>query len=82
MTNRIMDPTPRGQPRAGIRCPSCAAHPTAGMQWFCGPDGCGGSFDTFASRGRCPHCNAQFTWTQCLSCGRISGHQAFYFRAD
>lgn len=75
-----MDDVAPGEPRTAIRCPACNAHPVSGAAWFCGPDGCGGVFDTFATRGRCPHCDAQFAWTQCLSCGRVSAHTAYYPR--
>ena len=78
MTSRVSDDRPFGTERNDIACPSCGAHPIAGTQWVCAPDGCGGSFDTFASRGRCPHCDAQFTWTQCPRCDRVSAHPAFY----
>jgi hypothetical protein len=37
--------------------------PFVDMQWSCSPDRCGGTFDTFATRARCPHCDAQFGWT-------------------
>ncbi len=80
MTSRIADNIPVGAQRPDIACPACGAQPVAGMQWLCAPDGCGGTFDTFASHGRCPHCDAQFSWTQCLMCGRISAHQAFYLQ--
>jgi hypothetical protein len=52
------------------------------MQWICAPDGCGGSFDTFATRARCPHCDAHFAWTMCPACGKASAHAAWYGRAD
>lgn len=64
--------------RAGIACPACAYTPPVGMQWSCSPDGCGGTFDTFKTRAKCPHCDAQFPWTQCPSCGRASAHAAWY----
>ena len=52
-----------GEPRQDIACPGCGFAPFVGMQWSCSPDGCGGTFDTFATRARCPHCDAQFAWT-------------------
>jgi len=52
------------------------------MQWLCAPDGCGGTFDTFATHARCPHCNAQFAWTACPGCGKSSAHRAWYRRAS
>jgi len=69
-----------GEVRSDIVCPSCAYSPRVGMQWSCGPDGCGGLFDTFATRARCPHCSAQFAWTMCPACGKASAHQAWYRR--
>jgi hypothetical protein len=52
-----------GEPRQDIACPGCGFAPFVGMQWSCSPDGCGGTFDTSATRARCPHCDAQFAWT-------------------
>jgi hypothetical protein len=63
-----------------VACSGCGTPPAAGWLWQCAPDGCGGAFDTFASRGRCPHCSAQFAWTHCLLCRRVFAHQAFYVR--
>ncbi len=68
--------TPRR--RDGIACPVCSRTPLVGEQWVCGPDGCGFAFDTFASRGRCPRCDAQFAVTWCPGCGKPSPHQAWY----
>jgi hypothetical protein len=71
---------PLGEARGEIACPACGFVPPQGYEWLCGPDGCGGLFDTFATHGRCPHCEAQFAWTQCPSCGRGTAHQAWYRR--
>jgi ribosomal protein S27E len=67
-----------GQSRQKISCPICGFVPFAGIQWMCAPDGCGGSFDTFATRARCPHCDARFTTTECPGCHRWSAHEAWY----
>lgn len=64
--------------RRDVACPACGFAPFVGLQWTCSPDGCGGAFDTFATRARCPHCDAQFAWTACPACGKISAHQAWY----
>lgn len=74
-----LDPfAPSTLSRDGIACPACAYVPYAGMQWHCSPDGCGGWFDTFETHARCPHCDAQFAWTMCPSCGKASAHRAWY----
>jgi len=64
--------------RPGIACPACGASPIVGMASICSPDGCGGLFDTFDTHGRCPHCDAQFAWTACPSCQKVSAHRAWY----
>ena len=64
--------------RPDIACPHCAWHPATGDLWVCAPDGCGASWDTFATAARCPECHAQFAWTACLMCGRVSPHKAWY----
>lgn len=69
-----------GAQRTNVACPGCGFAPFVGMQWFCGPDGCGGMFDTFASRAKCPHCEAQFQWTMCPACGKTHSHAAWYRR--
>ncbi len=66
--------------RENIACPKCDFSPSVGMEWTCSPDGCGGTFDTFATRARCPHCNAHFAWTMCPACSKVSAHQAWYRR--
>jgi len=53
--------------RGGFACPDCKASPPCGEIWLCGK--CGGKFDTFATQGICPHCQATFTTTQCSDCG-------------
>jgi len=64
--------------RTDVACPRCGVAPVVGELWTCDPDGCNGLFDTFASRGRCPHCEAQFSWTVCPACLQSSAHQAWY----
>lgn len=64
--------------RPSVACPQCAWHPAEGDTWICAPDGCGQQWDTFATAARCPGCEAQFSWTMCLSCGRVSPHKAWY----
>jgi hypothetical protein len=78
MTNRMVVFGRVGEPRSDIACPACGFSPAVGMQWVCSPDGCGGMFDTFATRARCPHCEAQFAWTACPSCHKASAHRAWY----
>ena len=53
--------------REGFACPSCRTEPPLGAHWQCGQ--CGQPFDTFQTRGVCPHCGAQFATTRCLDCG-------------
>ena len=52
--------------RPGFACPSCRTAPPMGAYWKCGK--CGQPFDTFATRGVCPHCSAQYATTMCLDC--------------
>ncbi len=54
--------------RAGFACPSCRMEPLLGEKWKCGQ--CGQVFDTFLTRGVCPHCAAQFPTTMCGECGK------------
>lgn len=67
-----------GQGRPGIACPRCGTSPMAGVQWECGPDGCGFPFDTFETHGTCPQCDARFTITWCPTCHQPSPHEAWY----
>jgi len=53
--------------RPGFTCPSCRTAPPVGAYWQCGQ--CRQAFDTFESKGVCPHCSAQFATTMCLDCG-------------
>jgi hypothetical protein len=67
--------------RENIACPACGISPWVGMGWICAPDGCGHSFDTFETAGRCPQCEAQFPVTWCPFCGKGSPHRAWYREA-
>jgi hypothetical protein len=53
--------------REGFACPSCHTAPPLGERWRCGK--CGKPFDTFLTQGICPHCQTQYSATQCLDCG-------------
>lgn len=53
--------------RDGFACPSCKTAPPLGALWRCAK--CGNMFDTFASQGRCPHCETEYSLTQCIDCG-------------
>lgn len=52
--------------RQGFACPSCRMAPPVGAYWQCGA--CRQPFDTFETRGVCPHCGAEFNKTMCLDC--------------
>jgi hypothetical protein len=75
---------------ARIRCPMCEWKPGRASKWFCGPcdipegfrGGCGMSWNTFTTRGRCPGCNHQWRWTSCLACGQWSLHEDWYQTDD
>jgi Zn-dependent protease len=54
--------------RQGFACPSCRTAPLLGENWRCAL--CGLNFDTFESRGVCPHCAAQYPTTMCGDCGK------------
>jgi Zn-dependent protease len=56
--------------RDGLGCPQCKTAPPIGDYWKCGK--CGQAFDTFQTRGVCPHCATQFSVTRCLDCGAVS----------
>lgn len=56
--------------RDGFACPQCKTAPPIGDYWKCGQ--CGQPFDTFQTRGVCPHCAAQFSVTRCLDCDAVS----------
>jgi hypothetical protein len=71
-------PIASSERRPDVACPACGVSPYIGTQWVCAPDGCGGTFDTFQTRARCPHCSAQFAWTACPACHKASSHKAWY----
>jgi hypothetical protein len=60
-----------------IYCPHCHCEPPADARWMCEP-GCATVWNTFWTRGLCPGCGKQWEWTQCLACGRLSPHPAWY----
>lgn len=69
-----------------IRCPLCSWHPDASSRWCCDPSqspepffpGCRTVWNTFATRGVCPGCSHQWTWTSCLRCHGWSLHADWY----
>ena len=71
---------------AKIRCPLCKWQPEYRSTWTCtamGPPenfngGCGHSWNTFDTAGRCPGCSHQWRHTSCLSCGKSTPHQDWY----
>ena len=71
----------RENSRDRIRCPLCGFPPWPGLIWQCGGDGCGYSWDTFATRGVCPRCQCQWTQTQCPACHGWSPHEDWYGEA-
>lgn len=76
--------------RHRIRCPTCGWQPQASSRWYCAavdaPEhfspGCGTSWQTFETRGRCPGCEHQWQWTSCLSCGMWARHEDWYTAED
>jgi len=52
--------------RPGFACPSCRTAPPLGAYWGCAA--CHQPFDTFETRGVCPHCGAVYNKTMCLDC--------------
>jgi hypothetical protein len=74
------------EPFEGIRCPHCSWRPSPSNTWSCSWLGtpepyfesCGAVWNTFATRGRCPGCAHQWTWTSCLNCGQWSLHDDWY----
>jgi hypothetical protein len=69
-----------------IRCPQCKWQPHSSSRWCCADcehpewffDGCGTSWNTFATAGRCPQCSHQWRWTSCLKCNGWSLHEDWY----
>jgi hypothetical protein len=80
----------RNDPFSHIRCPLCAWRPTPSSTWRClssgTPEpffgGCGTTWNTFATRGRCPGCSHQWQWTSCLRCAQWSLHEDWYEETD
>jgi hypothetical protein len=73
-----MEGTPmRGPHGAVIRCPECGWVPVQEARWPCK---CRHVWNTFDTRGLCPACKYQWEVTQCLSCGEVSAHAAWYPR--
>ena len=54
---------------AGYACPVCRTAPPQGAYWLCGQ--CRKPFDTFATHGNCPHCQAHYPVTTCPECGSL-----------
>ena len=70
-----------------IRCPRCQWVPESSSRWSCldsrgYPEyfdgGCGTSWNTFQTRGKCPGCSHQWKWTICLACAAWSIHGDWY----
>jgi hypothetical protein len=78
------------KPFQGIRCPLCRWRPSPSSRWSClrfeTPEpffeACGTSWNTFATRGRCPGCSHQWRWTSCLQCDQWSLHDDWYEAHD
>jgi hypothetical protein len=72
--------------KARIRCPHCQWQPTKASRWHClsmgQPEnyahGCGNSWNTFDTRGRCPGCSHQWRHTTCHKCEQTSLHDDWY----
>ena len=69
-----------------IRCPLCTWQPSTSSRWSCYADGtpeisfegCGTTWNTFATGGRCPGCAHRWRWTKCLRCDEWSLHDDWY----
>jgi Zn-dependent protease len=55
--------------REGFLCPDCKTAPPQGAFWVCGK--CRNPFDTFETRGICPHCSTEYSATSCPECGAM-----------
>jgi len=55
--------------REGFACPECKTQPPQGAFWVCGK--CRNPFDTFETRGICPHCSTEYSATSCPECGSM-----------
>jgi DNA-directed RNA polymerase subunit RPC12/RpoP len=77
-----------GTDGTNIRCPHCDWKPEKSSRWTCvsmrKPEfftrGCGTTWNTFETRGRCPGCGHQWHWTKCLRCHTWSAHDEWYAR--
>jgi hypothetical protein len=58
-----------------IRCPRCQWQPGAEALWQCS---CGFQWNTFTTRGVCPHCSKAWQVTDCPNCEQRSPHHAWY----
>jgi len=56
--------------REGFACPSCRTAPLMGAYWRC--DECKQAFDTFTTRGVCPHCGHAHARTICIDCQELN----------
>jgi len=56
--------------REGFACPSCETAPLLGAYWKCNQ--CRQAFDTFATRGVCPHCGHEHATTICVDCREVN----------
>lgn len=82
-------PPPSGQPntaeaegttgnaRRRIRCPKCQYEPRRTDLWVCSK-GCGHTWNTFDTGGRCPACGVQWKDTVCPRCHQWSAHKDWY----
>lgn len=72
--------------RIRIRCPACGWQPAPTSRWQCvttGPPehfspGCGTSWNTFDTKGRCPGCDHHWRYTACIPCGSWALHEDWY----
>lgn len=64
-----------------IHCPVCTWRPGHEDRWECVPS-CGIVWNTFWTGGVCPGCTYKWEKTQCLACGAISPHKAWYHYPD
>lgn len=87
LVDRILERTDDDTPEfLRIRCPHCDWEPDSTALWCCAaraepPEhhrGCGTSWHTFDTRGRCPGCDHQWAWTACLRCSRWARHDDWY----
>ncbi len=66
-----------------IECPKCGWEPDGGPYWSCT---CGHVWNTFDTAARCPACNKQWKYTQCIGprggCNQFSLHLDWYKGLD